>query len=176
MADKVIQVKQNFRECRRLRAPVRMRGMSLIEVMIAVLIMAIGLLGIAAMQTVALRNSQGSLERSQAVISSYAVLDAMRANRDAALAGSYNTGGFICSASGAASLAQADTTEWITGWRTSLGLDATDVNSGCGSISCDSAGICTIGLRWDESHATDAANGQKVAGNTARTFQTKVQL
>ena len=42
--------------------------MSLIEVLVAVLIMGIGLLGIAAMQTVALRNGQSSLERTQAVI------------------------------------------------------------------------------------------------------------
>ena len=153
-----------------------MRGVSLIEVMISVLVMAIGLLGIAAMQTVALRNSQGSLERSQAVISSYAALEAMRANRVQALAGAYNTGGFICSASGTASLAATDTAAWINGWRTALGLQAGDATSGCGSINCASTGICDIGLRWDDSRASDAATGQKVAGSATRTFWTKVQL
>lgn len=155
--------------------PAHARGVSLIEVLIAVLVMAIGLLGIAAMQTIALRNSQGSLERSQAVISAYAALDAMRANRAVALAGGYNTGGFICAGPGTASLAASDTTNWINGWRTSLGLAAADVASGCGSINCN-GGICEIGLRWDESRATDAGAGQKVAGNTARTFRTRVQL
>ncbi|SBV35425.1 Type IV pilus modification protein PilV [uncultured Stenotrophomonas sp.] len=151
--------------------------MSLIEVMVAVLVMAIGLLGIAAMQTVALRNSQGSLERSQAVISAYAALEAMRANRDAALAGGYNTGDFICTGPGTGSLAAADITAWINGWRTALGLTAADNASGCGNIACNAAtGICEIGLRWDESHATDAAAGKKVAGSTTRTFRTKVQL
>jgi len=170
-------VNQNSRGRKLYRRPASEQGMSLIEVMVAVLVMAIGLLGIAAMQTVALRNSQGSLERSQAVISAYAALEAMRANRDTALAGGYNTGGFICTGPGAGSLAAADTTAWINGWRTALGLDAADVNSGCGSISCNAAtGICDIGLRWDESHASDAAAGQRVAGSTARTFRTKVQL
>ena len=55
------------------------RGVGLIEVMVAVLILGVGLLGIAAMQTTALRNSQSSLERSQAVMQTYAILDAMRA-------------------------------------------------------------------------------------------------
>lgn len=169
--------KQFFPVRRLYRSRANARGVSFIEVMIAVLVMAIGLLGIAAMQTVALRNSQGSLERSQAVISAYAALEAMRANREAALAGGYNTGGFICTASGASSLAAADTTAWINGWRTSLGLAASDAASGCGSISCNAAsGICEIGLRWDESRTTDAATGQKVAGSTTRTFMTKVQL
>ena len=104
-------------------------------------------------------------------------MDAMRANRAQALAGAYNTGGFICSASGSASLAAADTTAWINGWRTALGLDAADAASGCGSISCDAGtGVCDVGLRWDESRTTDAAAGQKVAGSTTRTFWTKVQL
>ena len=72
------------------------RGVGLIEVLIAVLVMAIGLLGIAAMQATALRNSQSSLERSQAVIQSYGILDAMRANLDVARAGTYNTADFVC--------------------------------------------------------------------------------
>ncbi|WP_447731138.1 type IV pilus modification PilV family protein [Pseudoxanthomonas suwonensis] len=64
--------------------------------MISILIMAIGLLGIAAMQATALRNGQSSLERTQAVMQSYAVLDILRANRTAAIAGYYNTAGMQC--------------------------------------------------------------------------------
>ena len=36
------------------------------------------------MQATALRNSQGSFERTQVVIQSYSILDAMRANRQVA--------------------------------------------------------------------------------------------
>lgn len=159
----------------RSRPPVRgQRGYSLIEVMIAVLVMAIGLLGIAAMQTAALRNSQSSLERSQAVISAYTVLDAMRANRDAALAGSYNTSGFQCDTDGTGSLAAVDRAEWIRGWRSTL--NATDGDeAACGSIDCDN-GICEIALRWDDSRASNAGDGQIAQGKSDETFKTKVQL
>ena len=56
-------------------------GVTLIEVLVAVLVMAIGLLGIAALQATALRNSQSSLERSQAVVHTYAILDARQPGR-----------------------------------------------------------------------------------------------
>jgi type IV pilus assembly protein PilV len=62
----------------------------LIEVLVAVLVLGIGLLGVAAMQATALRNSQSSLERSQGVMHVYTILDAMRANPQAARAGGYN--------------------------------------------------------------------------------------
>ena len=50
------------------RIPRGVRGIGLIEVMVSVLVLAVGLLGIAAMQSLALRGGQGSLESSQAVM------------------------------------------------------------------------------------------------------------
>src|SRR5690606_10573682 len=48
--------------------PRQVRGVGLLEVMISVLILSVGLLGIAAMQALALRGSQSSLESTQAVM------------------------------------------------------------------------------------------------------------
>ena len=50
------------------RSGARQRGVGLIEVLIAVLVMAIGMLGIAALQSITLKNSGGAAERTQAVI------------------------------------------------------------------------------------------------------------
>ena len=61
--------------------PRKVRGMSLIEVMVAMLVLAVGLLGIAAMQSLALRGGQGSLESTQAVIATSSMLESIRANR-----------------------------------------------------------------------------------------------
>ena len=72
-------------------------GASLLEVLIAVLILAIGLLGIAALQSLTLKNTQSSSERTAAIIQSYAMLDMMRANRDQAIARNYDTG-WLCAA------------------------------------------------------------------------------
>ena len=151
------------------------RGGSLIEVLIAVLIMGIGLLGIAAMQTTALRNSQSSLERSQAVIQSYAIFDAMRANRAAALGGEYNTGGWACAAPIGTSHAATDTIGWINSMKTTMGLagDATT----CGTIACDGVtNICTVGIRWDDSRAADAGTAGVEAGSNTRDVETVARL
>ena len=101
------------------------RGAGLIEVLVAVLVLAIGLLGIAAMQTTALRNNQSALERSQAVIQSYAILDAMRANREQAQAGAYNLGALTCAVpTVAGTLAQNDLIAWMQSVQATLGPDA----------------------------------------------------
>ena len=60
--------------------PRQVRGMSMIEVLVSVLVLGVGLLGIAAMQSLALRGGQGSLESSQAVMGSNSIIESMRAN------------------------------------------------------------------------------------------------
>lgn len=69
----------------------RETGMTLVEVLVALLVLSIGLLGIAALQTTGLRATQASGARSQAVLLSYDIIDRMRANRQDALAGNYDT-------------------------------------------------------------------------------------
>lgn len=120
-----------------------MAGAGLIEVLIAVLVLAIGLLGIAAMQATALRNSQSSLERSQGVISTYSIMDAMRANLDAAKAFEYNTSA-SCDVSGSATLAENDIAFWQEQLEQNLGEDA------CGTVDCNNSGLCLISVTWDD--------------------------
>ena len=68
------------------------RGVGLIEILVAVLILALGLLGMAGLQANALKTNQSSYARGQAVMLSYYMLDAMRADRASALSLTYNTG------------------------------------------------------------------------------------
>ncbi len=57
-------------------------GFSLIEVLVAVLIVSIGVLGVAGLQFVALRNNTNALFRTQAFQLAYDVIDRARANPD----------------------------------------------------------------------------------------------
>lgn len=150
------------------------QGTSLLEVMISVLIMAVGLLGIAAMQATALRNSQGSTERSQAVILSYSIVDAMRANRVAAIAGEYNTTGWMCALPDAGTLAGNDRRQWLQAMRQFIAGNVADATV-CGSIACANAtGICVVGVRWDESRSGSTSGGN--AGSTQHAIQTTVRM
>ncbi|MEO8019279.1 MAG: type IV pilus modification protein PilV [Pseudomonadota bacterium] len=66
------------------------RGATLIEVLVALLVLSIGLLGVAALQVSALQTNQSAHVRSQASVLAYDIADRMRANRAVALAGGYN--------------------------------------------------------------------------------------
>lgn len=59
----------------------RQRGFSLIEVLIAMLVIGFGLLGLAMMQTLSVRYAQGANYRTQAMNLAYDLLDQIRANR-----------------------------------------------------------------------------------------------
>lgn len=64
-------------------------GFALMEVLIAVVILAFGLLGLAAMLMTSQKSNNSSYARQQAVQSAYDIVDRMRANSAAAIAGSY---------------------------------------------------------------------------------------
>jgi len=137
------------------RVPRLQRGVGLIEVLIAVLVMAIGLLGIAALQATALRNSQGSLERSQAVIQSYTIFDAMRANRNEALKAAYNIA-MTCEKGDGATLAKKDINRWLDAMQRTLGPTT------CGQVNCDDKGLCKVNVQWNDTRATGGGEKHKV--------------
>jgi type IV pilus assembly protein PilV len=55
-------------------------GFTLIEVLIAMLVLAVGLLGLAGLQVTSLKNNQSAYNRSQATQLAYDMADRMRAN------------------------------------------------------------------------------------------------
>lgn len=61
------------------------RGVTLIEILIAVLVLSIGLLGLAALQGFSLQAGQGAYHRTQATNLAYEIADFTRLNRSAAL-------------------------------------------------------------------------------------------
>jgi type IV pilus assembly protein PilV len=65
-------------------------GFTLIEVLIAVIVLSVGLLGLASLQVNALRNNQSAFMRTQATILAYDIADRMRANQGAVNAGNYD--------------------------------------------------------------------------------------
>ncbi len=67
-------------------------GSTLIEVLVAVVIISIGLLSVAGMQAVALKSNNGSYLRSQASFLAYDLADRIRAAPDSASNGDYDDG------------------------------------------------------------------------------------
>jgi type IV pilus assembly protein PilV len=132
----------------------------LIEVLIAVVVLSFGLLGIAAMQMSALRHSQSSMDRSQATVHSYAILDAMRANRPVALIGGYDIPE-TCAAPEPGDLVANDLRHWIQSMQQTQVLGP----SACGAIACGTV-QCTITVQWDDSRAKDGNARQRIVTRT----------
>lgn len=138
------------------------RGVGLIEVLVAVLLLSIAFLGIAALQATSLSTNNSAMARSMATVASYSVLDAMRVDRTVAMAGGYNTSAPIkasaCPAEGA-TLASVQLHDWCN----TLGLTLGAVESTTGEIACQGAeGDCTITIKFDDSRAGKGEANQSV--------------
>lgn len=59
----------------------RTKGFTLIEVLIALFVLAIGLLGMATLMMASMQSSQGASQRSAATVAAYDLAERMRANR-----------------------------------------------------------------------------------------------
>lgn len=122
----------------------KQRGVGLIEVLIAVLILAIGLLGIAALQAVTLKNTGSAASRTQATIQIYSMLDIIRADR--ANVSAYNTNIY---AEGDGTGQPGTMMGWLDGLKTSVAPDA------MGRVICIADSMtCEVGVQWSEERAT----------------------
>jgi type IV pilus assembly protein PilV len=126
------------------------QGMTLLEVLIAVIILSVGLLGVAGLQTTNLRNSQSAHQKTMAVLLASGMAERIRANRVLALSGSFALSKTCSSLSSTSSIQQLEQKNWIDEIRASLGSVATT----CGEVTYN-AGTRTyiVTVYWDDSKA-----------------------
>lgn len=147
------------------------RGVGLIEVLISLVVLSIGMLGLAGLQLFSLRNNQGAMERSMAVVETHSIVDAMRADRANALAGAFETGRESKEESGTSFASQALAT-WQDNLTKTLGATAR------GTVECDTginAGVCTIRVTWTDDRSVGSTTDQRET-TSAREVETVVHL
>ena len=155
-----------------------LRGFSMIELLVAVLVMGIGVLGITGLQMVSLQNNRGALMRSEAVMLAYDMMDRIRANPSGIPAGiNYSgiamgggpPGATDCNANTCSSAQMTAFDQAV--WKCVLGSyveegtcttfqgngvlpdpdDQPGLPNGDGSISVNGGtGIITITVQWDD--------------------------
>ena len=135
------------------------QGLSLIEVLVSVLILAIGLLGAAAIQLNALKYTDSSTMNTQASFIAYDMMDRIRANPDAAY-GLASLDSAPTSGSFSAPVTQ-DLYDFATNIKAIGGTAATIVKNGY---------VYTITITWNDVRAVSAAN--QVNSGSATTSQT----
>jgi len=130
----------------------RQRGFTLLEVLISMVVLSIGLLGLAGLQVTSLKNNNSSYQRSQANLLANEIIDRIRANRAGLELGYYDDllGGTIsyqaCITSGCTTVQEiADYDAFL--WSTEV---ADRLPLGTGSVTGNGAdSIFTITVSWD---------------------------
>lgn len=125
-------------------------GFTLIEVLVAVLVTSLGLLGLAVLQARSMEFNHSAYLRSQATQLAYVIADRMRANRRAALDGDYDGVDFndpqpVCGEQAGGSIAARD----IAAWRSAVGCS---LPQGHARIQRNGS-VITVGVQWDDSRA-----------------------
>lgn len=151
-------------------------GFSILENLIALVILAFGMMSIVGMLLISHKTSSSSYLKQQAVQASYDIIDRIRTNNQTAIAGGYNTNNLTtggapvlptapspncatttCSAS---QLASYDLWVWLT-------QNLTQLPNGSGSITTSPTGSNTqliVTVQWDDSPAQlGAANSSQAS-------------
>jgi type IV pilus assembly protein PilV len=142
-----------------MNAPKHQTGFGLVEVLVALLIVSIGLLGIASLQITALKNTGSSMERSQAVIQTYSYLEVLRANRARAVIFELDVPVMTCDPENLAET-KVEQREWLQQLHDTLGPES------CGQVKCLGGGKCTITVQWDDSRAEAGQEEQQLVTET----------
>lgn len=146
-------------------------GFTLIEVLVALVVLSIGLLGVAGMQLVGLRGNLSAASRTQASYLADDILDRMRANYVAARGPGVEYNVAMGATLTGASPAQQDVQAWLR--------DLGSLPSGQGSISVDPAtNIATVVIQWVDSKGGDTSlcTGPNKLNCAQLTFTTQAQL
>ncbi|OYW15342.1 MAG: type IV pilus modification protein PilV [Hydrogenophilales bacterium 12-64-6] len=159
-----------------MRMRMKQSGFTLLEVLVAVLVLAIGLLGLAGLMTASVRNNQSAYQRTQATWLAYDIVDRMRVDRAAALASNYNTAlgsPAICAATPVLAGATMAANE-LTDWKNQV---ACALPAGDGAIAVQANRSVTITVQWNDSrgigqHNTATGN----AGNSTQQFTIQTRL
>lgn len=121
-------------------------GFTLVEVLVALIVLTIGMLGIAALYLDTLRASRQALVRTQAVNLAADIADRIRSNRT--VANAYDCAGACAAGEGVGAMAIAD----INAWRTAV---TTQLPGGTASITYTAAlpnapDVYVVALSWTE--------------------------
>lgn len=160
-----MSVSRTTRLVPRFRPPTaRGAGFSLVEVLVAVLVLSIGLLGLAALQIAGVRANDSAQLRTEATLAAYDVADRLRANPTAFFPLGQASSGTVVIGSGACAETEAGSTDALGRWqRDFCALGLPPPSSGdfarvdCREANACGTGNCAIVIRWDDRRSLEDA-------------------
>lgn len=128
-------------------------GFTMLEVLVAMVILSIGLLGLAGLQATGLQANHSAYLRSQAAFLAYDILDIMRANREGARGGDYD----IALNANLAASTQPELVYW--GANVAASLPQGDAAVATAAVGLGGRQV-TVTIQWDDSRAGGATAQQ----------------
>lgn len=142
-------------------------GFTLLEILVAIVVLSLGLLGLAGLQAATLRNNQIAYYRAIATQQTYDMADRIRANQAGVAAGAYNNltavipadPDCVANVCTPANMAVADHSQWNNN-------NARMLPGGTGTVVSVAGGSFDITISWNENTE---------AGSVAQQFVTRIQ-
>jgi type IV pilus assembly protein PilV len=145
------------------------KGFTIVEVLVAMVIMSIGVLGLGVMQLTSLQNTQSGQMKSQASILAYDIIDSMRTNAPSVTGGNYTLAldaetpeAANCYGVEADCTPQQMATSDVNHWRTTLGASLPSGNGGIGITDLGDTSLVTITISWVDPYTAADGNEQFV--------------
>jgi len=145
------------------------RGFTIIEVLVAMVILSVGVLGLGVLQLTALQNTQGGYLRSQATILAYDIVDSMRTNIPAVTGGDYRitfnaeTPATVnCYGSEADCSTNQMASADLNRWRTVLSNYLPAGNGQVGTVDIGGTTQVTVAITWVDPYSVESGNEQMV--------------
>lgn len=130
----------------------RQSGYTLLEVLVAAVLLTTGLIGLASMQVNGTRLNNSAYLRSQATILAYDIVDRMRANIPAARAGNYDLALTDATPTTVATVPNVDLGQWRTAVAYNLPAGNSSVTRVAGA-SADDPSQFTVVVQWNDGRA-----------------------
>ncbi|MBC9070550.1 type IV pilus modification protein PilV [Thauera sp. CAU 1555] len=157
----------------RIQGVSKQRGSTLLEALVAMIILSFGLLGMAGLQGASLQVNQSAMQRSQATMLGHAMLDRIRLAADAGdLTGTPYDIGIDAATPAGADLFSTDIRTWRASLQAALGGAATGgVCRSDADGTCDNAGdYHAIDIRWADAQFTADGGGGSTVQRAAQTL------
>jgi len=137
-------------------------GFTLLEILVAIVVLSLGLLGLAGLQAATLRNNQIAYYRAIAIQQTYDMADRIRANQAGVKAGNYNnpaaTHHACAPCVSSKEMAEEDFYQWNNN-------NARMLPAGIGTVVSGANGSFVVTISWNENTE---------AGSTAQQFVTRI--
>lgn len=146
-------------------------GFTMLEVLVSIVVLALGLLGLASLLGASISGSHSASLRTQATVLAYGIVDAMRANRCNAKDGAYDISMSGNASGSPMTVAQRDMGDWLTelSRRLPSGDGQIRRSAGCGDgdplvtpTGCDGSPTpIAVVVQWNDARVVGGSSSQR---------------